>query len=71
MDMFIDRERTEFLISIIKAFRPDIKLSLLINWLQMENEKALIEFLAQRGIEVDESEDVLDCRKYANINIKF
>uniref|UniRef100_A0A914LPQ0 SAC3/GANP/THP3 conserved domain-containing protein n=1 Tax=Meloidogyne incognita TaxID=6306 RepID=A0A914LPQ0_MELIC len=71
MDMFIDRERTEFLISIIKAFRPDIKLSLLINWLQLENEKALIEFLRQRGIEVDGSEDVLDCRKYANINIKF
>ncbi|CAK5085056.1 unnamed protein product [Meloidogyne enterolobii] len=71
MDMFIDRERTEFLISIIKAFRPDIKLSLLINWLQLENEKALIEFLKQRGIEVDGSEDVLDCRKYANINIKF
>ena len=52
-------------------FRPDVKLSLLVSWLQMENEKALIEFLTQRGVEVDESEGILDCRKYANINIKL
>lgn len=48
------------------SFRPDIKLSILTNWLQLENEKALVDFLGQRGIEVDDGIESLDCRKYAN-----
>ncbi|KAL3098962.1 hypothetical protein niasHS_000950 [Heterodera schachtii] len=65
MDMFIDRERTEFLITVLKAFRPDVSVAVLLNWLQFDTEKALNDFLVQRGIEVEEG-GTLDCRKYAN-----
>lgn len=63
MDMLVDRERTEFLDSILKSYRPDIPLGVVANWLQMDSERTLVEFLAQRGIEAEEG-GTLDCRKY-------
>ncbi|KAI3414217.1 SAC3/GANP/Nin1/mts3/eIF-3 p25 [Globodera pallida] len=65
MDMFIDRERTEFLIAVLKAFRPGVPVAVLLGWLQFSTEKGLLDFLTQRDI-VPEEDGTLDCRKYAN-----
>uniref|UniRef100_A0A183BP49 SAC3_GANP domain-containing protein n=1 Tax=Globodera pallida TaxID=36090 RepID=A0A183BP49_GLOPA len=65
MDMFIDWERTEFLIAVLKAFRPGVPVAVLLGWLQFSTEKGLLDFLSQRDI-VPEEDGTLDCRKYAN-----
>ncbi|KAI1729993.1 SAC3/GANP family domain-containing protein [Ditylenchus destructor] len=67
IDWFVDRERRKFCTSILKAYRPEISVSVVAKWLGMD-EKELIDWLSEKGIQTN-TDGTVDCRQHANTQL--
>uniref|UniRef100_A0A914EF85 PCI domain-containing protein n=1 Tax=Acrobeloides nanus TaxID=290746 RepID=A0A914EF85_9BILA len=66
MDMFAERERKRFMNSILKAFKPNVKLADLSKWMKISEEELTV-WLTEKAISI--SDGRIDCRQYANVQL--